>query len=447
VSDKIKRRGVDLRQGEISFTATGDSFITRRLASDSVDFKEVSQLINQGDFKFTNFEMTTPSTGKMPSAVSGGTWASAQPEVINDLKSYGFNCVAWANNHTLDYLYKGLLDTKYHLEKAGLVHAGVGENLAEASSPKYIDLASGRVALIALTSTFHETWLAGEQRRDGSGRPGVNGLRYTNHYQTTYENLKLLKEIAEETGINAQRNLDILEGFLPHENKQEVTFGNHKFSESKVPGRKRTPNERDMKRTIASIHEAKRQADYIVVSIHSHEMQGEDKQLTADFIEKVSRIFIDEGADAILGHGPHILRGIEIYRNRPIFYSLGNFIFQNDTVSFLPADFYEKYGLSADKNVADAIDKRSSKDTIGLGTNPLVWESVIPYWKMKEGELTEVVLYPIELGYGKKRYQRGWPKVSKKSSILTELQKLSTPYGTQIQIENNVGIIKLNNKA
>src|SRR5699024_8362515 len=104
-------------------------------------------------------EMTTPGKDKMPSAVSGGTWANAHPSVVNDLKSYGFNCVAWANNHTLDYLYSGLLQTKYYLEKAELIHAGAGSNLAEASDPKYIELPQGRAALIALTTTFHETWM------------------------------------------------------------------------------------------------------------------------------------------------------------------------------------------------------------------------------------------------------------------------------------------------
>ena len=38
---------------------------------------------------------------------------------------------------------------------------------------------------------------------------------------------------------------------------------------------------------------------------------------------------IHAGADLVVGHGPDILRGIEVHRSRPILYSLGNFIFQN----------------------------------------------------------------------------------------------------------------------
>ncbi|RNF39954.1 CapA family protein [Planococcus salinus] len=429
---------------EFTFVATGDSFITRRLpTSQSTEFKELAELIGTGDFRFTNFEVTTPGKNPMPSPVSGGTWASGKPEVVGDLKEYGFNCVAWANNHTLDYLYNGLEETQKQLEKAGFVHAGVGGHLADASAPKYMETAAGRVALIAVTSTFHETWIAGEQRRDVPGRPGVNGLRYRSKYQTTEENLKLLKEIAEQVGINARRNLDILEGFLPEDPSGEVVFGEYKFSEGPESRLERAPEPKDMERVIRSIHEAKRQADYVVVSVHSHEMQGEDKQAAADFIEAASRTFIDEGAHAVLGHGPHIVRGIEIYRKRPIFYSLGNFIFQNDTVDFLPADFYAKHGLPADSNVADGIDARSKNNTIGLGTNPLVWESVIPRWKMKDGELTELHLYPIDLGFGQKRYQRGWPELTNNDKVLKDLQALSKPYGTAIDIQKHIGVVKV----
>ncbi|TWT06566.1 CapA family protein [Planococcus sp. CPCC 101016] len=429
---------------EVSFTATGDSFITRRLPVEpSLEFEKVSKIILESDFRFTNFEMTTPEEDGIPSAVSGGTWARAKPEVVKDLKKYGFNCVAWANNHTLDYLYTGLSKTKKQLESADFIHAGAGENLAEASSPKYIETKAGRIALIAATSTFHETWIAGEQRKDLPGRPGVNGLRHISQFKVNENDLLVLKEVAKKVGINASRNLDILEGFLPKDKDGEVVFGHYRFVESSHSELKRILNKIDMDRIINTIHEAKRQADYVIVSLHSHEMQGEDKQLPADFIEEASRIFIDEGAHAVLGHGPHIVRGIEIYKKRPIFYSLGNFIFQNDTVEVLPSDFYEKYNLSKDSNVADGMDMRSKNNTIGLSVNPLVWESIIPCWKMKDGELTELILHPIDLGYQKKRYQKGWPVLSSEGKGLRNIQDLSKVYGTSIDIKNGIGVVKI----
>src|SRR5699024_291912 len=156
------------------------------------------------------------------------------------------------------------------------IHAGVGENLAAASAPKYIDCESGRVALIAVTSTFHNSWIAGEQRPDVEGRPGVNPLRYSSKFIVTKEQMDQLKEVAASTYINADYNLAVKEGFEVHSN-DDFKFDSYNFVVSATPGMTTTPYEMDMKRVIRSIKEAKRQADYVVVSVHCHEMEGEDK--------------------------------------------------------------------------------------------------------------------------------------------------------------------------
>lgn len=366
----------------------------------------------------------------------------AQPEVLGDLKAYGFNIMAWANNHTMDYAYGGLEATRRHLDAHGIVHAGVGMSLAEASQPVYLDCPSGRVALVAATSTFHESWAAGEQRPDMPGRPGVNPLRYETTYVLPADELAHLDRISKAIPINATYNLDVKEGFAVASGGDSVRFGSYRFVAGDKPDCITTPLEADQKRIARAIAEARRQADYVVVSIHSHEMRGEDKAAAAPFLETFARSCIDEGADAVIGHGPHILRGIELYRNRPIFYSLGNFIFQNETVSHLPADFYAKYGLGHDATVADAFDTRTANNTKGLGVNPHVWESVVPLWQMENGTIKEILLYPIELGYGQPRSQRGWPVLSENPRIVEHLQRLSEPYGTIIERDGAIGRIR-----
>ncbi|WP_080876205.1 CapA family protein [Oceanobacillus timonensis] len=428
----------------MTIAATGDSFITRRLPSYSGhSFQRISQLLQNADVRFTNLEVTTHQMEGYPSAVSGGTWAMAAPEVLHDLKAYGFNLYAWANNHTMDYSQGGLLATKRYLNKHGLVHGGVGENLAEASSPKYLETSSGRVALISATSTFHESWRAGEQRPDMIGRPGVNPLRYSTTHYVTKPEMKKLQEIADSTFINADHNLAVKEGFEIDE-KDEFSFGPLRFIVGESRRKETKPFPSDMKRLENAILEARRQADVVIVSIHSHEMKEENKALPAQFLEMAARNCIDSGADTVIGHGPHILRGIEVYQEKPIFYSLGNFIFHNETVSALPADFYEKYNLNYQHNVADALDQRSDNNTKGLGANPFVWESVIAEWDIKEKKVTNIRLHPIELGFDLPRYRKGWPELSNENSdrILKNLQKLSKPYGTTIEIKDGVGIIR-----
>jgi len=430
----------------MTVVATGDSFITRELPSNKTpSFIEVSQIIKNADVRFTNLEVTLHNTEGYPSAFSGGTWAMSSPRVLEDIQEYGFNMFAWANNHTMDYSHGGLIATKKNLDKHNLVHAGAGENLAEASSPKYLETPSGRVALISATSTFHESWIAGEQRSDIIGRPGVNPLRYNTTYYITKEEMEQLKQIEKGTYINADRDLAIKEGFEV-ESSEAFTLGSLKFKENDVKKTITSPNSEDIKRLKQSIDEAYRQSDTVIVSIHSHEMEKGNKELPPQFLEKSAKEAIDSGADAVISHGPHILKGIEIYKQKPIFYSLGNFIFHNETVTKLPEDFYKKYNLNSNHNVADALDERSHHNTKGLGVNPKVWESVIAEWDILDGNVTNIKLYPIVLGFDLPRYRKGWPEKSKKNSerILKNLQRLSDPYGTKIHIENGVGVIHLN---
>jgi poly-gamma-glutamate capsule biosynthesis protein CapA/YwtB (metallophosphatase superfamily) len=425
-----------------SFVATGDAFITRNLPIPDEKFDKVSALIQKNDVRFTNLENTVHHNEGIPAAVSGGTWAMADPSVLNDIKAYGFNLIAWANNHSLDYSFEGLRATEKYLNEKGLVHAGVGQNLSEASAPKYLETPSGRIALIAVTSTFHESNIAGEQRRDMVGRPGINPLRSKETFFVSRDKLDILKQISKVTKINAKTDLAIKEGFISTQEDGSFQFGNYRFIEREEEGFLTEPLDKDVQRIINRIKEAKRQAAFVLVSLHAHEMRGDNKEEPSEFLITFARRCIEEGADAIIGHGPHILRGIEIYQGRPIFYSLGNFIFQNETVRALPTDFYEKYGLTNESTVADAFDTRSKNNTIGFAANPKIWQSIIAEWKVEDGKLIDVTLYPIELGFDQPRFEKGWPSLSENNEILENLSRLSMRFGTKIDIDGNIGRIQ-----
>jgi poly-gamma-glutamate synthesis protein (capsule biosynthesis protein) len=426
----------------ISFVATGDSFITSKLSlNGNEQFDIIRELINKSEVRFTNLEVTVHNHEGYPSAFSGGTWAIAPPKILKDIEYFGFNIVNIANNHTLDYSHNGLEATENYLKEYDFIYAGAGNNMASASDPKYLNCTSGRIGFIAATSTFHESWIAGEQRRDMMGRPGINPLRHEALHVVSKEKMQQLKKIAQTVDINAMNNLNFKEGFEVE--GEGFTFGKYKFIEGDEEGLITKPDKKDMKRILKAIHDAKRQSDEVVISIHSHEMKGEDKSVPADFLREFARACIDQGAGAVIGHGPHILRGIEIYKNRPIFYSLGNFIFQNDLVSNLPSDFYEKYNLDEKSNVADAIDARSKNNTVGLGANPKVWESVIANWSIEDGKLKEIYLHPISLGYKEERYRRGLPKLDNNIEVIHKLSELSKPFGTAIELEGNIGVIRV----
>ena len=70
--------------------------------------------------------------------------------------------------------------------------------------------------------------------------------------------------------------------------------------------------------------EATRASDLQVVFVH----WGEEYALTASQAQRsLAHTLVDLGADAVIGHHPHVVQDVEVYRNAPVFYSLGNFIF------------------------------------------------------------------------------------------------------------------------
>jgi poly-gamma-glutamate synthesis protein (capsule biosynthesis protein) len=427
----------------MKITAVGDCFITRPLPPNDPAALDLASILQQGEARFANLEVTVHHGEASACATSGGTWAIAPPSILEALQTYGFNMIGWANNHTLDYLYDGLKSTQQYLEHERFVHAGAGDNLAQASAPRYLEGNSGRYALIGVVSTAPGWWIAGEQRSDYPGRPGVNLLRFKTIYTVKPEKMRFLRKLAQETAINATNELNIRDGFMVAPPSDEFLFGDYYFKEGEEEGIHSYPNQNDMTRILNSIGVARRKADLVIVSIHAHEMKGDKLEEPAEFLETFAHACIDHGAHIVIGHGPHILRGIEIYKQRPIFYSIGDFMYQSETVASQPADMYEKYGLGLDHNVADALDAMSMNYTRGHLTRREIFEAVIPYCEMENGELVEMTLYPIELGFGKPIHQVGWPERSSNVKILEKLRALSLPYGTDLRIQGAIARIKL----
>lgn len=200
-----------------------------------------------------------------------------------------------------------------------------------------------------------------------------------------------------------------------------------------------------MQRIIEEIIEAKKQADVVLISLHAHETDTEDTKKPAMFIELFAKQCIDAGADGIIGHGPHELRGIEIYQGKPIFYSLGNFLFETETVEFQPSDAYVNKKMPSDTKVGTYMDLRSKNGSSGYGILPEIWFSVMASWIMENGNVTEIKLYPISLGMDLPRSQKGVPIMTGDETVLTYLAELSAPYHTKIHIENGIGHIYLKN--
>jgi poly-gamma-glutamate capsule biosynthesis protein CapA/YwtB (metallophosphatase superfamily) len=424
-----------------SLALTGDSIITRRLSVyKEPAFLALIDLIRGADAAFTNLEMLFHDYETYAMNESGGTYMRADPALAKELAWAGFKLVSRANNHTGDYAVDAMRLTTKYVAAAGLVQAGVGESLPEAREPKFLETAKARVALISVASTFTEHSRAGKSRGDIPARPGLNPLRFTTSFVTTADSLAKLREALAEAGIGGGRG-----GSATGAGQSLNVFGTRVVA-GDTPGVHTTPNMEDLDEIAAAVRSAARLADYTIVTIHSHE-GARTRFVPAEFLVTFARAMVDAGADVFVGHGPHVLRGIEIYKGKPILYSLGDFIFQNDTLLRLPSENFEQYRLGAQAQVADFNEGRYGADeSRGFVADALIFESVVAMPRFRGKQLVELALHPISLGFKKPITERGRPLLADAElgkKIIGDLTKLSEPFGTHVEYKNGVGYVKL----
>ncbi len=361
----------------------------------------------------------------------------ANPEVLLDVMGFGFNMTTFNNNHAFDFSYEGFYSTLDALDESGIVHAGAGYSLAEASAPRFLDTAEGRVALISVCTSFDAPMIAGNPSSRVQARPGINGMRVEQYVSVSSEELECIRNIAKRTGINVPSEIVAKEGYGALSKADECKLDTLVFKAGDEDCVVQSVKKEDMERLEKSIYEAKLTADYIIVSVHSHQLWGGAKEIPAPVLETIAHSAIDFGANAVLGHGPHLLRPIEIYKDSPIFYSLGDFILQLYSVEFAPADFFEKQALDPDSTVHELLKKRSRDFTIGLMTDRRMFISVLPIWQTDEGKLTSLRLVPIEMRMSGNKALRGLPRISDAKEICDCLGSMSKKYGVRLTVADD----------
>ena len=427
----------------MKFTAVGDILVQKRMTHDYDGFENIKNFIMQGDARFFNLETTLNYEGECyASQFSGGTYIRTNPEMYYDMLRFGFNMVSANNNHALDFSYEGLLRTLEVLDESGLTHTGVGRNLHQASAPAYLETEQGRVALVSVNSSFDAPMMAGEQSKRVAGRPGINGLRVTRKVILPPEDFERVRDIGEKTRINASKNITRREGYYPFLPDGVCEIGEMQFVRGEEYGVLYEVNKADMERLKSSIREASLCSDYVMVSLHNHQIVGEKKTTVPSFIEDLVHFCIDNGADAVIGHGPHLLRAIEVYKDKPIFYSLGDFVIQLYDVAFAPEDFYAKYGMDSTSSAIDLLEKRSQGFTIGLMEQDVMLETVIPLWETEGKKLKSLKLLPVKVSKGEGKHMEGLPRPATDTRFIEDLAKLSKPYGVDITLDDGIAVCK-----
>lgn len=342
--------------GGLRLTVLGQALIQRDLrAAPWPDFAALGAVLARADVCFTDLETAIRSPLAEAATRAGVFLHTADQVVLDCLKRLSVSLVATANNHFWDLGSGGVVGALAELDRRGFSHAGAGINSEAAAAPVFRRTDNGVVALVAAASGAI---------RDGAAatatRAGVCGLRRDG-----------------EDGLDTA----------------------------------------DVARILAAISKAAAQADIVLAYHHNHILEAGGRQ-TPQWQQAFARQCIDAGASLYASHGAPRLHGIEIYRRRPIFYNLGNLIFQTAT----PPGFYDDE----------------------------VWQSLVAECRFVDGRFQDATLTAIELnpqgvGGAGDLATRGRPSIAqgdRAAVILDRFTDLSRPFGTTVERRGDTAIVR-----
>ncbi len=259
---------------KVSLCAVGD--VTGFFKDPESAFEYTSSVLKEADITFAQNERHY--TLKSDAAPPIGNSEITTPEnAERTFKPCGFDVMSFASNHCMDLGADIMMETVDALRKIGINVIGAGWNIAEARKPAIFERKGTRVGFLAYCSVMREGYQAGPER---AGCAPMRALTLYNQVD-----------------------------FQPGTPPVILTF----------------PNKDDLQAMLEDIKKVKAEVDVLVVSFHwgIHFARAS----IATYQKEVGHAVIDAGADMILGHHPHVLKGIEVYKGKPIFYSMGNFAF------------------------------------------------------------------------------------------------------------------------
>lgn len=259
---------------QILIAAVGDILVDR--PEPDTALRSIAPILAEADIAVGNFEgVLTDRCSAMPGAATATVVPARNARALR-----GFDVMSLANNHAMDSGYDGLRDTLAQLAAQQVVPIGVGETVDDAWAPTLVEGPRGVVAFLAFTSVLR----VGTEAREGL--PGVAAIRAQDHYAPRFPG-------------------DYGPGVPP-----------------KVLS---VVNDEDWDRALRAIGDARDRADGVVVSAHWGDFSR--PWVLTDHERRTAEGLLEAGADLILGHHHHFLRGLELKADGVVFYGLGHIVF------------------------------------------------------------------------------------------------------------------------
>lgn len=401
-TDGRSRRGPPPRRDDVLLGLVGDLFLREPQPAHppGAGTRAAAEALEACDLVIANLENGLSTVGSPEAGGQRyGPSLRGPPSLVGELGRYHIDAVSLANNHTGNFGPEALFETMETLEGAGIRHAGAGADADAAFSAAALPAGGTRVGLISVYSLYQEIEADDLARPD---RPGIAGCR------------------AYDVVVSAERGLD-LDGWGPDSDPPWVVpLRAHAGADG--PRVILAAWREDLDRLADAIRRAREEVDFLIVSVHFHWGRHLRSDIPAQQ-DAFARAAVDAGADMVLGHGPHVLRGIEVHRGRPILYSIGNFLLGPSEAEAAGAG-----GAGADgAPEAVAPDRRSVILRVGL-----------------TGDRVRLELLPIRIG-GDGRPRLGGDAFA--GETLREIRGLSLPLGTAPTLADGVGELSLPARA
>ncbi len=301
---------------EIRVDLYGDVQINRDDPSSA--FGQIIDLSSAADYRICQLESTISDKGTVRSDVQN-PYHRVSPRMVNGFVDGNIDAVTFAGNNNVDYGPEAMLDTVDRLSTNGVQSVGVGADLSAAREPLYLKGDSATLGVVNACSVLRSGYAATDTT------PGLSPVHVSTFYET-------LENVYEQPGTPPRT----------------VTM----------------PNERDLTAVQNKIEEAADTADFVLFAMHGGVHFTYD---LAMYQPDIAYRAIDAGADAVIGTHPHNLQAIDIYRGKPIFYSLGNFVFdqpESAASESVSTGYLQYYGMSTESGARNYPHPRHTRDTM-----------------------------------------------------------------------------------
>lgn len=379
---------------EIVIAAVGDMMISDPVANRHLpQVQALYQVIRDADVAFGNCEQPIATEG----VLKGGFPQTADPEILDDFAASGFDMLSIANNHSMDLREAGLFSWIEESTKRGFTVAGGGSSLDEATAPGIMTVNSQRVGLLAFLCAA-EDFQRPEYMFEFRAQAGKSGI-----------------------GLITGTRVSVPGSPIPL----------------------LLPRAADMRMMTEAVSRARAQVDVLMVSLHQHwnldeppdARQREPARVPGRIIparldnainrvaegrKLICRSAIDAGADMVIGHGPHVLNGVELYNGKPILYSLGHFYAQ-----------LLRNGRALPRTRISPSLTRLAETYFLLEEHK--WLAVARIF-VRRGEVTRVQMLPAFMDVQKDGYPL-FPTDEDAQTINATLRKLSLPFDTELRTE------------